>query len=132
MRTAIIAACLLAALPAVAQETTDHTASWFANHPAQMKAQMQACQDDPGHGKNVPNCANASQGYFNRTAAEAEQQFNAMVAQGKSDQVRQWQANPQMLLTRLKTCNAIPRADIRANMDCPLAFGTAQQMTAHR
>src|ERR1044072_7769370 len=59
MRTAVILVALLSAASAGAQT---RTGSWWASHPAERGAMRNACQDNIGQSRHIPNCANAFQG----------------------------------------------------------------------
>jgi hypothetical protein len=120
----MIAAALLLSGAAHAE---DHTASWFAAHPAEMGATIRGCLDDPGHARQNPNCENATQGGFKRSADEARAHVAAANAQSVIDREANWRAHPQSLLTTLKTCNAL-LPETRSVFNCAQAFALAQQM----
>lgn len=129
IRSMCFVAISLAAGPALADE--GHTASWYANHPHEMRAMIAACNDDPGHARHNPNCANASQGESILDEQREMAAFEGLSEQVTSEMEKNWRANPRSLLTQLKMCNAIASAEVRRNMDCDLAFGVAQKLTGH-
>jgi hypothetical protein len=117
---------------AVQAHAEDRTASWFAAHPKEMNAVLDACRDDPGHLKHDPNCANASQGMLQWSADRERAQFLASVDEMNAQEEQTWRANPVSLLARLKACNAATLASQRQTWHCDRAFAIAQQMTGHR
>lgn len=133
MKSAIIftAALVSLAAPAMAE---DHTASWYAAHPAQMNAVLNACRDDPGHLKNDPNCANADQGEYDKAANDAEATVRRQFADQQTRQRQVWASNPAALLYQLKYCNNVKTFPGTWNAaNCPTAFAMAKQyIAAHR
>jgi hypothetical protein len=130
MKSTIIftAALLGLTAPALAE---DHTASWFAAHPADMNAVLNACRDDPGHLKNDPNCANAEQGEYDKAAADAYAAVNQQFADTRAKLRQELANNPAKLLYQLKYCNNIRSDQGTWNAaDCPAAFAMAKQYVA--
>jgi hypothetical protein len=123
--TTIIAAAMVLAVPAMAEE--HHTVSWYRAHPAEMEAKLAACKDDPGYAAHDPNCENAHEARIGQSVDEARAQVGLMQKQEDQRQQRLMMANPQYLLNRLRQCNAIPSPAVREINDCPLVYATAKQ-----
>jgi hypothetical protein len=130
MKSTIIFTAALISLtaPALAE---DHTASWYAAHPADMNAVLNACRDDPGHLKNDPNCANADQGEYDKAAHDAEAAVQKQFADARAKLRQELASNPAKLLYQLKYCNNVRAFPGTWNAaDCPAAFAMAKQYVA--
>jgi hypothetical protein len=127
--TRIILTVAASLLLAKAARAEDHTASWFAAHPADMNAVLDACRDDPGHTRNNPNCANAEQGMLERDVAEGKAAIAHQQAMMDAQQDAAWRADQRTLVAQLKRCNTIPvQQQWWPRTVCPRAFAVAKQI----
>jgi hypothetical protein len=116
-------ACIFVVTPAYAE---NHTVSWYVAHPAEMRQQLSACFDDPGHAKHVANCENALSAQDRHTLVDARSHLAQLNAETDNAKIRAWQAHPDQLLNKLKICNQLPAQVARQATDCVQAFAVAE------
>ncbi len=95
------------------------TASWYAAHPAQMRAMVSACRDDPGHGWNHPDCMNARGGEIREAEAEGRRHTGLIPPTNPA----YWRGNPD-LSRQLFVCSLLAPAD-QGPAFCPAARAAA-------
>lgn len=124
-RLAILAVVLApaAALAGGVQPEAQRTASWYAAHPAIMLRVARACQNDPGHGWNNPDCLNAQQGQVLQAEADARRHSVDLTPPTSP---RYWKLHPGELPQELAYCARMTNPVDRANFFCPSALEAAR------
>lgn len=111
----MLAACLSCAVPMAIVLTPfngvhadgTRTVMWFVGHPAEMKAMLLSCRNDPGNAKYKPECENVTQAEIILAAEESRQQFDPT----PPSDPRYWRLHPRELAQTVSVCPGMsPRA----------------------
>lgn len=133
MRMALVATVLGLAMPAMAQDNPfggtpewQRTATWYADHPSVMQQVTRTCQNDPGHGKDAPDCINAEAG---RTeyALRRQQRLGQVDYRTPPSNPRYFIIHPDELPYKLKMCQTLAPEWQTQNF-CPSARQAAAQL----
>lgn len=104
MKEMILAAAGCAALATVAAAAETRTVMWFVGHPAEMKAMLAACRNNPGEARRAPECDNVTQAELVLASAEA----NAVVDLTSPTHPYYWRRHPDELAGKIFTCDHVP------------------------
>jgi len=110
------------ALEGSAQQTrgAERTVTWYADHPDVMARVLGLCRNDPGHGRDNPDCINADQAQILVAEREARAHIGDLTPPSSP---RYWAARPQERAEKLADC-ARMRPEDRARSFCAAAgFG---------
>lgn len=94
------------------------TASWYAARPGVMHQVLDACRDDPGHARRVPDCTNANQAELLLTEREARANAGLLVSPASP---KYWDRYPEQRRMELAYCARMQRPEDRAAFFCPAA-----------
>jgi len=122
MKLIVVAAAIaLAASPASPRSAvppqSERTVMWYVGHPAELRAVMAACQNNPGAAKHNPDCENVVQAELVLSADHA----SAMTDMTPPSNPRYWFIHPDELGPQLFDCSHTQSPAMRRALWCDSA-----------
>jgi len=122
MKLIVVAAAIaLAASPALPRSAvppqSERTVMWYVAHPAELRAVVAACANDPGDAKHNPDCENVVQAQLVLSADQA----SAMADMTPPSNPHYWFVHPDELASTIFHCSLTQSPVTRRALFCASA-----------
>ena len=118
MKPAVLVLCAVALMGAsTVPPQSQRTAMYYVGHPAELRAVLAACRNNPGAAKHNPDCENVTQAEIILEADRA----SAMTDMTPPSNPHYWFVHPEQLAPEMFYCEHAQSAETRRAIFCDSA-----------